>query len=185
MSPPSIELRDVRSSDLASIHAINEANTPAVGSATIETLAAIVDQSLIALVGSVASGASDRRTPDSVTVGDTPVIAGFCLVLAPGADYESVNYRWFGDRYHDFIYLDRVAIAAPYQGIGLGRRFYVEVERRAVELRPGATDFTLEVNLRPRNEGSLAFHDRLGFSEVGQHDTPKGVRVSLMTKSLR
>ncbi|NNE11269.1 MAG: GNAT family N-acetyltransferase, partial [Ilumatobacter sp.] len=62
---------------------------------------------------------------------------------------------------------------------------YAEVERLARELRPAAASFTLEVNLRPRNETSLAFHDRLGFVEVGQRETDYGALVSMMVKPLR
>jgi predicted GNAT superfamily acetyltransferase len=45
--------------------------------------------------------------------------------------------------------------------------------------------FTLEVNLEPRNDGSLRFHDRLGFVEVGQQVSGSGKLVSLMAKTLR
>ena len=37
--------------------------------------------------------------------------AGFVLVFGPGTDYDSVNYRWFGERYGArFDYLDRIVI---------------------------------------------------------------------------
>ena len=107
-------------------------------------------------------------------------VVGFCLVLPPGASYRSVNYAWFSARYDDFIYLDRVAVAPEHRGSGLGSRLYEEVERRTV-----ASLFTLEVNLRPRNEGSLRFHARQGFVEVGQQETDYGALVSLMARSLR
>ena len=61
---------------------------------------------------------------------------------------------------------------------------YAEVERLAAERRPTATDFTLEVNLRPRNDQSLAFHAQLGFVEVGQQETDYDALVSLMAKPL-
>ena len=61
---------------------------------------------------------------------------------------------------------------------------YAEVERLAAERRPNATDFTLEVNLRPRNDQSLTFHAGLGFVEVGQQETDYGTLVSLMAKPL-
>jgi predicted GNAT superfamily acetyltransferase len=41
------------------------------------------------------------------------------------------------------------------------------------------------VNLRPRNDGSLRFHARLGFKEVGQQETSYGVLVSMLAKDLR
>ena len=42
-----------------------------------------------------------------------------------------------------------------------------------------------EVNVKPRNEGSLRFHHRLGFREVGQQDTEGGAkRVSMLAKPI-
>ena len=162
-----MQLRAYRPDDLAVVHAVNQAEVPAVGDETIEALGLIAEESVIALVAE-----------------EDGALVGFCLVLAPGADYDSGNYRWFSERYADFVYLDRVAIAPPFQRRGLGRAMYAEVERLAGERRPGATDFTLEVNLRPRNDTSLAFHAHLGFVEVGQRETSYGALVSLMTKPL-
>ena len=152
--------------DLDRVLAINESGVPGVGAIEATALAHLVDESSIALVATVDDPAGE-------------IVAGFCLVLPPGADYRSVNYRWFSERYDDFVYLDRVAIAPEFQGRGLGRTLYDEVERRAA-----AAWFLLEVNLRPRNDGSLAFHDRLGFVEVGQQETDYGHLVSLMAKPL-
>ena len=164
-----LRLRPYRTDDLAAVHAINEAAYPAVGAETAEALAHIAHESLIAIV------AEDV---------ETGAIAGFCLVLAPGADYDSMNYLWFGERYDDFVYLDRVAISPDFQRRGLGRDLYAEVERLTAERRPTAEHFTLEVNLRPRNDQSLAFHGELGFDEVGQQETDYGVLVSMMAKPL-
>jgi predicted GNAT superfamily acetyltransferase len=160
-------LREYRSHDLPAIHALNEAAYPAVGAETIDDLGHIASESIIALVAE-----------------HDGAIAGFCLVLAPGADYDSINYQWFLERYDDFVYLDRIAISPAFQRRGLGHTAYAEVERLAAERRPGASDFTLEVNLRPRNDQSLAFHAQLGFVEVGQQETDYGARVSLMAKPL-
>jgi predicted GNAT superfamily acetyltransferase len=164
------ELRGYRPEDLVVVHAINQAEVPAVGSERIEDLGHIGEQSTIALV------AVDGSSGD---------IAGFCMVLAPDADYDSGNYLWFSERYDDFVYLDRVAIAPAHQRRGIGRALYAEVERLAAVRRPGATRLTLEVNLRPRNDTSLAFHGELGFVEVGQRETEYGALVSLMAKPLR
>ena len=159
--------RDLTLADLDAVHAINEAEVPAVGSVSSDALTHIVMQSEIALVVQLD--------------GD---IAGFCLVLAPGADYGSQNYAWFSDRYEDFVYLDRIAIPPRFQRRGIGRVLYAEVERLAAERRPTATDFALEVNVRPRNDRSLAFHAELGFVEVAQRETDYGARVSMMAKAL-
>lgn len=162
-----MQLRSYRADDLDAIHTINEAEVPAVGTVTREALARIADASTIALVAEI-----DAE------------IAGFCLVLPPGTDYGSSNYRWFADRYDDFVYLDRIAIDPSRRRTGLGRALYGEVERLAVERRPGATHFALEVNVRPRNDVSLAFHAELGFEEVGRRETDYGALVSLMSKTI-
>lgn len=156
-------VRSITPDDLPSIHAINEAGTPGVHSEPLETLAAISRMSSIALAAEI-DGA----------------VAGFCLVLPPGAAYASMNFRWFCDRYEDFVYLDRVAVAVAHRNAGVGTRLYDEVEART-----RSRHFTLEVNLRPRNDGSLRFHARRGFVEVGQQETDYGALVSLMAKDLR
>jgi uncharacterized protein len=78
------------------------------------------------------------------------------------------------------MYLDRVAFDADAQGRGLGTRLYAELDRLMVEA--GANHLALEVNVDPPNEQSLAFHARRGFREVGQQDTPYGIRVSMQMR---
>lgn len=161
-------VRDLQGSDLAAALAINNAAVPAVGeleSARLERLVAISQHALGAF------HPADEHPP--------PGLIGFCLVLAPGTEYASINYRWFSQRYDDFAYLDRVAVDASRRSQGVGAALYAEVERRL-----GATWFTLEVNLRPRNDGSLRFHARQGFTEVGQQETDYGFLVSLQAKRL-
>lgn len=160
-------LRPYRPDDLAAVHGINDGAVPAVGATTPDELAHIAAESVIALVVDVDA-----------------TVAGFCLVLGPHADYGSQNYAWFSERYDDFVYLDRVAIAPPFHRRGIGRALYAEVERLVAERRPAAREFALEVNLRPRNDTSLAFHAELGFSEVGRRETEYGALVSMMVKPL-
>jgi predicted GNAT superfamily acetyltransferase len=160
-------LRSYRPDDLARLYVINEGAYPGVASETIEKLGQIADESVITVVAEL-----DGE------------IAGFCLVLAPDADYDSVNFIWFGERYDDFVYLDRVAVDPAFKRRGVGRAMYAEVERLIAERCPTATEFTLEVNIEPRNDESLAFHRQLGFVEVGQQVTDYGTTVSLMSKPL-
>lgn len=105
---------------------------------------------------------------------------GFVITFAPGSPYDSENYRWFGERHGDrFYYLDRIVLAVEHRRRGLGTFVYDEIER--VARRYGR--LALEVNLVPRNDASLAFHDRRGYVEVGQlgdHDH----LVAMMEKQL-
>ena len=160
---PDAVIRPIEPSDLARILQINEANVPEVGSVDADRMAFLLAESPIALA-----------------VGIVDELVGFCLVMPSDSEYDSVNYRWFTERHDDFMYLDRVAFDANAQGRGLGTLLYAEVDRLMYEL--GATHLALEVNVDPPNEPSLAFHARRGFVEVGQQDTPYGIRVSMQMR---
>ena len=162
---PDAVIRPIEPSDLARILQINEANVPEVGSVDADRMAFLLAESPIALA-----------------VGIVDELVGFCLVMPSDSEYDSVNYRWFTEHHDDFMYLDRVAFDANAQGRGLGTLLYAEVDRLMYEL--GATHLALEVNVDPPNEPSLAFHARRGFVEVGQQDTPYGIRVSMQMRSV-
>ena len=153
--------------DLEWCHALNEANVPAVGTETAEAFAKLLDLSSIALVATV----DGER-------------AGFSISMLAGADYQSMNYRWFIARHDVLVYLDRVAVDAQFKRFGVGRALYAETERLGLAATDVGVPFCLEVNLEPRNDESLAFHARLGFSEVGQQRTPNGKLVSMMERPL-
>lgn len=146
---------------------INQANVPALGEETPDSLGQIMEWSSMTI---------------GVDVDDA--LAGFCLVLEPGRPYPSQNYLWFQERYTNFIYLDRVGFGRAHRSRGYGAALYAEVERRASLIETTPSSFTLEVNLDPPNDGSMRFHLRQGFVEVGRQRTPSGKLVSLMAKSL-
>ncbi len=83
------------------------------------------------------------------------------LTFASGSAYDGENFAWFGERYRDFRYLDRIVIHADFRRRGLGTRVYDELE-------DGPAMLALEVNLDPPNEPSLAFHRSRGYEEVGR-----------------
>lgn len=105
-------------------------------------------------------------------------VAGFVLVFAPGTAYDSENYRWFTRTFGDgFLYLDRIVIDDRFRRRGLASAVYDAVESDAAS----RGRLTLEVNLEPPNEPSLAFHRGRGYAEVGTRGEP-GHRVVLMAK---
>lgn len=109
-------------------------------------------------------------------------LAGFLVALCEGGNYDSPNYGWFAHRYREFAYIDRIVIAKPYRGLGLGRLFYADVTSFA-EVRVPV--LTCEVFLEPRDDVSVLFHGTYGFHEIGQQVMP-GIekRVSLLAKEL-
>jgi len=92
-------------------------------------------------------------------------IAAFLLALGPAADYDSPNYRWFAERYTDFVYIDRIVVSAMARGAQIATSMYEDMFLRAVQR--GVPLVTCEFDTDPPNEASRAFHERFGFVEVG------------------
>ena len=159
-----VVIRDCTVMDYDTLLRLNEDALPAVNRITREDLADLHAKSLslrVAIVGQL--------------------IAGFLLALRQGADYGSPNYQWFAKKYESFGYVDRVVVGSLYRGGGVGRLLYDDLRGRCGD----APVLCCEVNLRPPNPGSLAFHHVLGFREVGQQTTEGGAkRVSLQTLDL-
>jgi hypothetical protein len=159
----SFHLRDVRPDDLDAVLRLNQDARPAVSDTTPDALSWFADVSVWFKVAEDEGGE----------------LGGFLIALDPGVDYGSMNYAWFTARYDSFAYVDRIVIAQHARGAGLGRRFYEELEAFA---RPRAPWILCEVNTRPRNEISLAFHDRLGFEAVGEQGTEGGSKSVVMLR---
>lgn len=154
-------LRPYRDRDLDGLVAVNDAAYPAV---PITPAAELVD-----LIG----------MSSIVVVVDDGSAAGFVLGMPPGLGYQSENYLFFSARAREqattFVYVDRIVLAAHLRGRGLGPQLYAAVFAEA--RRVGADEVLCEVNLEPPNPGSLAFHTRLGFVEVGRQSTKGGANV--------
>ena len=146
--PPSIHLRPVTDDDVAAVLRLNEAE--------VEMLAPMDEPRFHEL-----RGLAHRF--DVVEVDER--FGGFVITFAPGSAYDSENYRWFGERHADrFYYLDRFVLEESQRRRGIGTLVYDEIESTA-----SAYDrLALEVNLVPRNDASLAFHRRRGYTEVGR-----------------
>ena len=109
---------------------------------------------------------------------------GFLIAISPNKDYLSENYIWFNKKYKSFIYIDRIVIKGVYQNKGLGKIFYEDLI--AFSKSNASKRIACEVNIKPLNDRSIIFHDRLGFKEVGQQDTNQGEkRVSLMVLDIQ
>ena len=160
-----IILRPAQPADYERIYSINEDAAPAVSNITMDEL-----RELAAMCCDFSVALADET------------IAGFMMAMHEGQPYESLNYRWFAEHYDKFVYVDRIAVAPEFKGRGVGRMLYANFEAFAQKHAPV---LTCEVNVRPRNDESLAFHAMLGFVEVGQQDTEGGKkRVSLMIKRI-
>jgi predicted GNAT superfamily acetyltransferase len=158
-------IRDVAASDLDAVLELNEANVPEVGSISAEQMSWFMEHAPYFRVVDV----DDR-------------IGALLVGLRPGLDYGSPNYRWFAERYDDFGYIDRVAVAEHARRLGLASRLYSDFESTLPE---SVGVMTCEVNLRPPNDGSMRFHERQGFGQVGSQETEGGKKeVAMLAKPL-
>ena len=133
------------------MHKINQENTPEVGDVPEVT----VFKNLITLSEYIVIAQEEAE------------LVGFMLCMKEGNSYKSKNYLYLSGSYPKFLYVDRIAIQKDYRRQGLGRKIYKQVIESAESLR---IPLLCEVNIKPRNIASLAFHRNLGFKEVGNND---------------
>lgn len=158
------EIRDARPADLEAVLALNQSEVPHVGGTTLKELQYFMQTARYF----------------RVAVEDDGAIVAFLVGLAPGADYGSLNYRWFCDRYESFAYIDRVAVAGHARRRGIAGALYADFEHLS---RPWAAMLCCEVNLVPPNPVSMAYHERAGFAQVGTLETPGGAKkVAMLVK---
>lgn len=108
---------------------------------------------------------------------------GFLMGFCEGSDYDSVNYQWFNQRYDSFVYIDRVVVGAEARGSGIGGAFYTRLEQWARYQQKSC--LVAEVDIIPANPGSLNFHNRQGFKQVGEqiYGNPQK-KVAMLVKTL-
>lgn len=148
--PCSLSVRPVQASDLDALLVLNNAAVPAVNRLDAGALEALVDTALICLVAELDGS-----------------VSGFLLCLAEGETYDSRNYHWLSENRQRFAYTDRICVAEIARGNRIGEALYSELFKTQ---RASGRSFVCEVNERPPNPGSLKFHKRLGFTEIGRQD---------------
>ncbi len=158
-------IRDVAPDDLQCVLEINEAAVPHVNSVPLVQMQKFLHEAAYFRVAIV----------DGVP-------AAFLVGLTPDADYQSLNFRWFCERYASFAYIDRVAVAAAARRRGLAAALYRDFEAAFNARSPR---LVCEVNLRPPNPASMQFHERMGFVRVGSQVIDDGAKeVAMMVKDL-
>lgn len=90
----------------------------------------------------------------------------FLLGFDQTGDYDSPNFIWHRDRFEQFLYVDRIAVAATHRRRGLAAKLYEDIF--AFALKRGDKRVVCEVNSDPPNPASDAFHEAQGFEVVGE-----------------
>ena len=145
-----ISINQLKNSDIDEIVEINEQGLPGTGKVSQTEMINLLNLSELKLGAYM----NDK-------------LVGFALCLLPKTNYGSLNYAWFNERYDEFIYVDRIAVATDSRNQGIGSMLY---ERLFEYAKSNNIPVTAEVSLRPPNEGSDRFHLRHGYQVVGELD---------------
>ena len=133
---------------VSDIYIINQDNVPKVGS-----LDSIDQQKKLLSVSSY----------HSILLEDDELI-GFAICFRESRPYWSENYKYFENKLDRFLYVDRIAIRSEYRRQGHAKRMYGDIFDFAGQ---DGLIVTAEVNTKPANQGSIRFHEYMGFKEVG------------------
>ena len=133
---------------VSDIYSINQDNVPEVGS-----LDSIDQQKKLLSVSSY----------HSILLEDDELI-GFAICFRESRPYWSENYKYFENKLDRFLYVDRIAIRSEYRRQGHAKRMYEDIFNFANQ---DDLTVTAEVNTKPANQGSIRFHEYMGFMEVG------------------
>lgn len=94
-------------------------------------------------------------------------LIGFMLCMKQDQNYQSKNYLYLSNKFSEFLYVDRIAIGKKYRRLGIGKAMYEKIIEAANLKR---VPLLCEVNTKPKNGPSLAFHKYLGFEEIGKNN---------------
>ena len=153
-----MKIRKANKSDIKELQKLNEAEVPHVGSIGTKNWLHFLE---------IAS--------NFVVLQSENELAGFIISLREGKDYGSLNYQFFINHYDEFEYVDRIVVAKGFQGQGLGRKLY-----EYVFSKNETSIVCCEVNVKPENPNSHAFHQRLGFKERSRMSTEGGEKIVSM-----
>ncbi len=101
--------------------------------------------------------------------------AGMVVVLSDKCGYDSDFYRWFTNRYDNFLYIDRIVVAAWARGRGVAKHIYQSIEQAASEK---GMAIAADVYCDPPNVPSLNLHRSMGFEEVGRQHFPVKQKIA-------
>ena len=155
-----MEIRNLAPANIEAIWAINEQGLPGTGRVSEQEISDLLQFSSL-----------------SVGVFDGNELLGFVICLPPGTRYGSLNYQWFNDHYNAFVYVDRITVSTLHRNRGVGTKLYETVVAYSKEKN---IPIAAEVNLNPPNPGSIRFHERFNFEQVGVlHHDEKSVTMLL------
>lgn len=162
---PVPRLRPFRAEDLEAALALNAESAPHVARLDAGELLAYAESATVALVATIHEA-----------------VTAYLVAFAWDAPCDGEEFQAARLWLDHFLHIDQVAVAGSARGRGIGSALY-DALVPGCRAR-GITALTCGVNLDPPNPGSLRFHTRLGFAEIGRVTTRDGNLVALLRKDL-
>lgn len=160
-------IRNATGEDLETVLQLNESEVPHVGRVSLGDMRGFLAKAVYFRVACNADGQ----------------IMAFLIGLDPDTDYHSPNFLWFCDHYENFAYIDRIAVATAARRQGVAEALYTDFSDATCDW---SEHLCCEVNIRPENPVSMAFHQRLGFRQVGTLESDNGAKeVAFLLKPTR
>ncbi len=142
-----MELRPLGDEDIPAMFLINQQGLPGTGKVSHEDISLLLE---------FASYSVGYFTGEE--------LLGFVICMPPRTDYGSLNYAWFNEHYEAFVYVDRIAVSQKHRNKSIGTQLYNHVVEFASQ---DNVPVAAEVSLKPPNPGSMRFHSRFNFEEIG------------------
>ncbi len=161
----SADIRPAVRGDIPGILAINRSATPGVTRLSRADVASLLSIS-----------------PHFLVAGFDGEIAGYLIAMRFDTPYAGEEFLRFQALYPRFLYIDQVAIAAGRRRQGLAALLYDHAEGIAAAARLPL--LACEVNTRPPNPQSVAFHVARRFREVGRMDLADGRSAALYARTV-
>ena len=161
----------INSENLVECHAINQENTPEVGTVTLEELQNSFENSDYNLCAVV----------DNKVVGFVICFQDTQITNSYMSDIEHKNFSEISQRVSDFLYIDRIAVDKNYRKRSIGSKLYEEVIKFAE--KNIISNLTAEINLLPtKNIPSFLFHEKFKFTELDTVKYSEEYKVSLQIR---
>ncbi|MAI03070.1 MAG: GNAT family acetyltransferase [Gammaproteobacteria bacterium] len=145
-----------------------------------------LNQDLIPMVGSLNSSSELKNLIDessnSFYIEKKGKLAAFIVCFREKSEYRSLNYRHFDHKYEKFLYIDRVGVRKTHRNKGIGAYLYEHIFNINEENK---LPICAEVNIKPRNEISLRFHEKMGFKETSERTINSNYKVKYVEKNAR
>tara|TARA_B100000579_G_scaffold85365_1_gene66733 strand:- start:21 stop:524 length:504 start_codon:yes stop_codon:yes gene_type:complete len=146
----------------------------------------ILNQELTPMVGSLNSSNELKDLIDmsshSFYIEKKSELVAFIVCLRENSIYKSQNYVHFDKKYKRFLYIDRVGVRKKHGNKGIGTYLYEHI----FNINDGnALPICAEVNIEPKNEISLRFHQKMGFEETSEKSINSDYKVKYVEKNAR